>query len=126
MIIRTVLPPLIPPGSTVTTVNLTYSDSQWGDLLTSYDGHAITCDEIGNPLSYYNGSAYTFTWEGRRLVGAVKGSTNMSFTYDVASQKQLSIVFDAVKPPKARSWRSECIERQSTTMRRWRKRYQDE
>ena len=38
MIIRAVLPPLNPPGSTVTTVNLTYSDSQWGDLLTSYDG----------------------------------------------------------------------------------------
>lgn len=25
-------------------------------------------DEIGNPLTYYNGSSYTFTWEnGRRL-----------------------------------------------------------
>ena len=82
MIIRTVLPPLIPPGSTVTTVNLTYSDSQWGDQLTSYDGHAITYDEIGNPLTYYNGSSYTFTWEGRRLVGAVKGSNTVSFTYN--------------------------------------------
>ena len=51
-------------------------------MLTSYDGHAITYDEIGNPLSYYNGNAYTFTWEGRRLVGAVKGSNTVSFTYD--------------------------------------------
>ena len=59
-----------------------FSDSQWGDLLTSYDGTAITYDAIGNPLSYYNGSAYTFTWEGRRLVGAVKGSKTMSFTYN--------------------------------------------
>ena len=33
-------------------------------------------------MSYYNGSNYTFTWEGRRLVGAVKGSNTMSFTYD--------------------------------------------
>ena len=39
-------------------------------------------DEIGNFLTYYNGSAYSFTWEGRNLVGATKGSTNMSFTYD--------------------------------------------
>ena len=39
-------------------------------------------DEIGNFLTYYNGSAYTFTWEGRRLVGAVKGSKTMSFTYN--------------------------------------------
>ncbi len=72
-------------------------------------------------MSYYNGSSYMFTWEGKKLVGAVKGSKTMSFTYDVASQKQLDIVFDAVKPPKARSLRSECIERQSTTMRWWRK-----
>ena len=76
------LPPLNPPGSTVTTVNLTYSDSQWGDLLTSYDGTTITYDEIGNPLSYYNGSAYTFTWEGRQLVGAVKGSNILTFVYN--------------------------------------------
>jgi hypothetical protein len=82
MIIRVVLPPLNPPGSTVTTVNLTYSDSQWGDLLTSYDGHSITYDGIGNPLSYYNGSAYNFTWEGRRLVGATKGYSNMYFSID--------------------------------------------
>ena len=58
------------------------SDSEWGDLLTGYNGTTITYDEIGNPLSYYNGTAYTFTWEGRRLVGAVKGSKTMSFTYN--------------------------------------------
>ena len=38
---------------------------------------------MGNPLSYYNGSTYTFTWaDGRRLVSATKGSTNFSFTYN--------------------------------------------
>ena len=70
------------PTITTTTATLSYTDSQWGDLLTSYDGHTITYDAIGNPLSYYNGSAYTFTWEGRRLVGTVKGSNTMSFTYN--------------------------------------------
>ena len=70
------------PGATITTVNYTYSDSAWGDLLTSYDGHAITYDEIGNPLSYYNGTSYTFTWNGRRLVGATKGNMQMSFAYN--------------------------------------------
>ena len=50
--------------------------------MTSYNGHAITYDEIGNPLSYYNGSSYSFTWDGRKLVGAVNGSTNMSFIYN--------------------------------------------
>ena len=58
------------------------TNTQWGDLLTSYNGTTITYDEIGNPLSYYNGTAYTFTWEGRRLVGAVKGTKTMSFTYN--------------------------------------------
>ncbi len=65
-----------------TTKTLSYTNSQWGDLLTSFDGTAITYDGIGNPLSYYNGTSYTFTWEGRRLVGAVSGSKTMSFKYN--------------------------------------------
>ena len=44
----------------------TYGDSQWKDLLTAYNGNTITYDNIGNPLTYYNGS--TFTWAaGRKL-----------------------------------------------------------
>ena len=70
------------PTVVTTTKTLSYSDSQWGDLLTSFDGHSITYDEIGNPLSYYNGTDYTFTWNGRRLVGAVSGSKTMSFEYN--------------------------------------------
>ena len=50
-------------------------------MLTSYDGTTITYDGIGNPLSYYNGRAYIFTWTGRQLTGAVKGSKTMYFTY---------------------------------------------
>ena len=56
------------------TKTLGYSTSEWGDLLTSFNGTTITYDAIGNPLSYYNGIAYTSTWEGRRLVEATKGS----------------------------------------------------
>ena len=74
--------PVMPPISTTTTVNLTYSNSEWGDLLTSYNGTTITYDAIGNPLSYYNGSAYTFIWEGRRLVGATTSTKEMSFAYN--------------------------------------------
>ena len=48
-----------------------YTNSSWGDKLTSYDGRAITYDEIGNPLSYYNGVEYTLEWTaGRRLESA--------------------------------------------------------
>ena len=37
-------------------------------------------DALGNPLIYYDGTS--FAWQGRRLVGAVKGTNTMSFTYD--------------------------------------------
>ncbi len=59
-----------------------YTDESWGDLLTSYDGQSITYDGIGNPLSYYNGSSYSFTWEGRRLKTATKGNLSFTFTYN--------------------------------------------
>ena len=56
---------------------------QGTDNLTSYRGQTITYDEIGNPLSYYNGSTYTFTWKnGRQLATAVKGSNILSFDYN--------------------------------------------
>ena len=51
-------------------------------MLTSFNGHTIAYDGIGNPTTYYNGSAYTFTWTGRQLTGAVRGSKAMSFTYN--------------------------------------------
>ena len=79
MIIRANLPSLAVDETEKT---LTYTDSEWGDLLTSFNGTTITYDEIGNPLSYYNGTAYTFTWEGRKLVRAVKGSKNLTFDYN--------------------------------------------
>ena len=58
-----------------------YGDSGWVDCLIAFNGQSITYDEIGNPLSYYNGSRYTFTWNGRELATAVKGSTSVSYKY---------------------------------------------
>ncbi|MBQ2793110.1 MAG: RHS repeat-associated core domain-containing protein [Clostridia bacterium] len=37
-------------------------------------------DTLGNPLTYYDGTS--FSWQGRQLVGAVKGTNTMSFTYN--------------------------------------------
>ena len=72
----------IKPGIT-TLKTYTYSASEWGDLLTSYNGNAITYDALGNPLSYHNGMyRFNYTWEGRRLVGASREGKQMSFTYD--------------------------------------------
>ena len=59
----------------------TYGNAQWVDQLTKFNGQSITYDEIGNPLSYYNGSRYTFTWNGRELATAVKGSKSISYKY---------------------------------------------
>lgn len=60
----------------------TYGDSNWSDLLTAIDGHSITYDTIGNPLTYYNGEDWNFTWEeGRNLKSAQSGSTAISYEY---------------------------------------------
>ena len=69
----------VTPSGTYTTANYGYSTSAWGDLLTSYGGSSITYDAIGNPLSY---RGKTFTWEGRRLTGAVASGKTLSFKYN--------------------------------------------
>ena len=70
-------------GATLPSVKSTktysYSTSEWGDLLTSYIGTAITYDSIGNPTSY---RGYNFSWTGRRLTGATKVGNVYSFTYN--------------------------------------------
>ena len=70
------------PSSLKSTYSYGYSSSDWGDLLTSYRGTTITYDGIGNPLSYYNGESYVFTWNGRDLATATKGGKSYSFVYN--------------------------------------------
>ena len=61
----------------------TYSNESWGDLMTSYRGHTIDYDAIGNPIHYYGRTSYTFTWmNGRQLATAVTGGKTLSFTYN--------------------------------------------
>ena len=69
------------PVNLISTQSYSYTDD-WGDLLTAYNGVALTYDEIGNPLTYYNGASYTFEWLGRRLMSASKGTDSLSFTYN--------------------------------------------
>jgi len=72
-------------GTTPSGATSTYSygyASYWGDMITSYRGVSIIYDDIGNPLSYYNGSSYSFSWTGRQLTGATKGGVSYSFTYN--------------------------------------------
>ena len=57
-----------------------YGDDNWKDLLTDYNGQAISYDEIGNPLSYRDGME--FTWEGRRLQTASAGGKDIGYAYN--------------------------------------------
>ena len=71
------------PTGTPTIYNYSYNDGSWGDLLTAYRGVTNTYDAIGNPLNYYNGKSYAFTWDlGRKLTGASVNGNTLAFTYD--------------------------------------------
>ena len=69
-------------GTAQKTDSYGYATDSWKDRLTSYNGSTITYDAIGNPLTYNNGSAYTFTWEGRQMQSASKGNQTYSYTYN--------------------------------------------
>ena len=69
-------------GTVQSTASYGYATDSWKDRLTSYNGQTITYDSIGNPLTYNNGSAYTFTWEGRQMQSASKGNQTYSYTYN--------------------------------------------
>ena len=64
------------------TVSYTYGDAAWRDLLTAYNGEAITYDGIGNPTSY---RGWGMTWQGgRQLASMQKDGTTISFSYNDA------------------------------------------
>lgn len=63
------------------TVTYTYGDSNgWKDLLTKYNGRALSYDGIGNLTS---DGTWTYTWEhGRQLAGMSKSGTNITYAYN--------------------------------------------
>ena len=65
-------------GTPTDTVAYTYNTT-WRDRLGSYDGQAITCDAIGNPLIY---RGFTMTWQGKRLSTLSGNGTTASYTYN--------------------------------------------
>ncbi|MGY0374233.1 RHS repeat-associated core domain-containing protein [Clostridium sp. JNZ J1-5] len=68
-------------GTATSTISYGYTDSNWKDKLTNFNGKEITYDAIGNPLTY---DGYTFTWEqGRQLLGINGNSKDISFKYNV-------------------------------------------
>ena len=75
-----------------------YTNPSWPDLLTSvtangttkdvlYEGQSQTSDlpSSGNPVTYYNGKDYAFTWtKGRQLASATVDGKQVSYTYDMS------------------------------------------
>ena len=74
-----------------TTKTYSYTNANWKDQLTSYDGAAITYDNIGNPLQYYGG--ITFSWvNGRQLATVSKSGTTVNYAYDDSGIRQSKTV----------------------------------
>ena len=67
------------PISATTYTDYTY-DADWKDKLSTYNGEALTYDEIGNPLSYRD--SMTMTWKGRELSTFTCGNTTATFQYN--------------------------------------------
>lgn len=75
-----------------------YTNPSWPDLLTSvtvggttkdilYEGQTQTSGvpSSGNPVTYYNGKDYAFTWtKGRQLASATVDGKQVSYTYDMS------------------------------------------
>ena len=66
-------------GTPLESVDYTYGDSGYGDLLTLVGGESIVYDAIGNPTTY-RGASLAFT--GRRLRSYAKNGTLTSYRYD--------------------------------------------
>ena len=64
----------------ISSVQYVYGNSEWGDMLTSFNGQSITYDSIGNPLQYRDG--LSFTWCGRQMASATRGTNTYTFEYN--------------------------------------------
>lgn len=85
-----------------------YTNPSWPDLLTSvtangttkdvlYEGQSQTSDlpSSGNPITYYNGKDYTFTWtKGRQLASATVDGKQVSYTYDMSGVRSGKQVYN--------------------------------
>lgn len=71
-------------GEVLDTKTWQYGDSVWGDLLTNYNGTAITYDTIGNPLTM---GSRQFSWMGRQLTQITDGENEIAYAYNGDGQR---------------------------------------
>lgn len=71
-----------------------YENSQWGDVLTAYNGQPVTYDAMGNVTSL-NGDTYTWT-AGRQLSRITKADNSyIDYFYDDNGQLSMYKMYDA-------------------------------
>ena len=66
-------------GEEIKSTNYGYSNSEWRDLLTSFNGQAVTYDEIGNPITF---GSKSFEWCGRQLERITDGDNTYVYAYN--------------------------------------------
>ena len=66
-------------GEEIKSTSYGYSNSEWRDLLTSFNGQAVTYDEIGNPITF---GSKTFEWCGRQLERVTDGDNTYVYAYN--------------------------------------------
>ena len=66
-------------GEEIKSSSYGYSNSEWRDLLTSFNGQAVTYDEIGNPLTF---GSKSFEWCGRQLERITDGDNTYVYSYN--------------------------------------------
>ena len=89
-------------------VSYTYGNANWQDLLTAFNGQPIAYEgqtydpdtgtvtgtaASGNPISYHNGTRWTFGWQnGRWLTAATDGTVSVSYAYDTGGLRTAKTV----------------------------------
>ena len=66
-------------GEELKSTSYGYSNSEWRDLLTSFNGQAVTYDEIGNPITF---GSKSFEWCGRQLERITDGDNTYVYAYN--------------------------------------------
>ena len=71
-------------GEVLDTKTWSYGDTVWSDLLTDFNGTAITYDEVGNPLTI---GSKELSWLGRQLMQVADENNTVSYAYNGDGQR---------------------------------------
>ena len=71
-------------GEEIKSTSYGYSNSEWRDLLTSFNGQAVTYDEIGNPITF---GSKSFEWCGRQLERITDGDNTYVYAYNTGGDR---------------------------------------